>query len=264
MAVLTLIVLTRGVFLHALPGPDATPAAPAADSRTGAAFYTVLPDTILRVRLNGRLSSATARVGESFQATVTKAVSAGGVVLVPAGSIVDGRVATVERAQPGLRLGVLGLHFTTLRTPNGATYPIDGSLTSFSGETYEFDSSGKARGRAVKRRDTVFVGVPTAVLTRTGALTQAGAATAEVPYVGPVIAAVLAAVAAILILVGSMLAKAKEDEAAAKEKKPGATRYRTPSSGVATISVQDVRADVELGPGTQFGVLLGRELALRK
>jgi hypothetical protein len=46
------------------------------------------------------------------------------------------------------------------------------------------------------------------------ALGAAAAAAETIPVVGPIIAAVLAAVAAIIMLIGQILAKAKEDEAA--------------------------------------------------
>lgn len=262
VALVSLITFTWEASSHPLVGLEATPTKAAASSRIGAATGTVPADTILRVRLNGRLSSATARVGESFQTTVTEAVSIGGIVRIPAGSTISGRISKCESAQPGLRLGVLGLHFTMLRTPDGATYPIDGSLTSVSGETVNFDASGRAQGRAVKRRDTVFIGVPTAVLTRSGALAQAAAVSAEFPVVGPIIAAILAAVAAVLVLVGSMLAKAKEDEAAAKEEKTSVKKSLTPIPAVTSTNVAKVRADVELGPDTQFGVLLNQAVAL--
>jgi hypothetical protein len=56
----------------------------------------------------------------------------------------------------------------------------------------------------------------------TGAVTATTTAAAQLaattPVVGPVIAAILAVVAAVIILVGQIMAKAKEDEAAAKEK----------------------------------------------
>jgi hypothetical protein len=52
----------------------------------------------------------------------------------------------------------------------------------------------------------------------TAAATAAAQVAATTPVVGPVIAAVLAAVAAVIVLLGQIMAKAKEDQAAAKEK----------------------------------------------
>jgi hypothetical protein len=49
----------------------------------------------------------------------------------------------------------------------------------------------------------------------------AAACCAAIPIVGPIIAAILAAVAAVIVLIGQIMAKAKEDEAAAKEKDAG-------------------------------------------
>jgi Na+-transporting methylmalonyl-CoA/oxaloacetate decarboxylase gamma subunit len=48
---------------------------------------------------------------------------------------------------------------------------------------------------------------------------RAALASAAVPIVGPIIAAILLVLAAVIVLIGQIVAKNKEDEAAAKEKK---------------------------------------------
>lgn len=53
------------------------------------------------------------------------------------------------------------------------------------------------------------------------ALAVAAAAVATVPVVGPIIAAILLAIAAVIILIGQILAKTLEDQAAAKERQAG-------------------------------------------
>jgi Na+-transporting methylmalonyl-CoA/oxaloacetate decarboxylase gamma subunit len=57
-------------------------------------------------------------------------------------------------------------------------------------------------------------------------LAVAAAVVATIPGVGPVIAAVLVAIAAVIILVGQLIAKALEDQAAAKEKDPAAQKEK--------------------------------------
>jgi hypothetical protein len=51
-----------------------------------------------------------------------------------------------------------------------------------------------------------------------GVLQAIAAAAGEVPVIGPIIAAIIAAIAAVVVLIGNLVSKRKEDEAAAKEK----------------------------------------------
>ena len=74
-------------------------------------YYTVPADTVIRVRMDTELNSKTARVGDRFSTTVTEPVYGGGsgVDVLPVGSKVWGRVASVRRAQrrtesPALRM----------------------------------------------------------------------------------------------------------------------------------------------------------------
>ncbi len=58
------------------------------------------------------------------------------------------------------------------------------------------------------------------------ALGAAALAAAGIPVIGPIIAAVLAVVAAIIVLIGAIIAKGKEQEAAEKERESGGTTLR--------------------------------------
>jgi hypothetical protein len=70
----------------------ATPAVHAqADSRQ------MIPGTELRVSLTNDLSSRVARIGDPFTAVVTEPVFSGPNLVLPAGAIVHGHVASVER-----------------------------------------------------------------------------------------------------------------------------------------------------------------------
>jgi hypothetical protein len=65
----------------------------------------------------------------------------------------------------------------------------------------------------------------------------AAAIVAGIPVVGPIIAAVLAAIAAVIISIGTLLAKAKEDEAAAKERdRPSSAGAKPAAPAVAAVS----------------------------
>lgn len=121
--------------------------------------YTVSSGTILRVRMNRTLTSKTARVGDTFTSTVTEPVySTNGVVVIPVGSSVTGRIDSVTPAANKGRPGQIDAHFTSVRLPNGRTRAINGSLTDLvSGKTTS-DNEGGASARKMGHRKVIFIG----------------------------------------------------------------------------------------------------------
>src|SRR5215210_5139310 len=93
-------------------------------------LYTVPSGERVRARMNSTLSSKTARVGDTFTANVTEPVySSTGVVVIPSGSRLTGRVDAVAAARKGGNPGTIDVSFTQVRLPNGLTRRINGSLT---------------------------------------------------------------------------------------------------------------------------------------
>jgi hypothetical protein len=133
------------------PAATARPAAPAT--------YAVETGTVVRVRMNSTLSSKTARVGDLFNVTVTEPVySANGVVVVPVGSTIVGRVASVTAADKGGKVGSIDARFTQVRLPNGLTRSINGSLTDLVSSNAKSDDEGTASGDKMKNRKVIFIG----------------------------------------------------------------------------------------------------------
>jgi peptidoglycan hydrolase-like protein with peptidoglycan-binding domain len=91
---------------------------------------TVPQGTVIGLRMDSGLSSATAREGDTFRATVVRSVSINSRIAIPRDSRVDGRVTLVKRAEPGVRSGVIGVEFFRLMLPDNTAYDIDGALTS--------------------------------------------------------------------------------------------------------------------------------------
>lgn len=121
--------------------------------------YAVNTDQTIRVRMNDQLSSETARIGQRFTTRVVEPVYAnGGVEVVPAGSTITGRVTNAQRAERRSKAGTITVQFVSLQTPNGRSYPINGSLTDVSGETVEYDNEGQVKGRSSMKRNAVFIG----------------------------------------------------------------------------------------------------------
>lgn len=126
---------------------------------TIAQSYTVPTGTRVRVRMNDTLSSKTARVGDTFNTTVTEPVySSSGVVVVPVGSTMIGRVNSVRPARKGGDPGQIDVSFNQIRLPNGTTRAINGSLTDLQSDDAKSDAEGTATGDRMKNRKIIFIG----------------------------------------------------------------------------------------------------------
>lgn len=150
--------------------------------------------------MNQEISSKTARVGDRFTTTVVDPVYAGGgAEVIPAGSIIHGRITEVKRAASRGRAGTIGVAFYSLRLPNGVTRAINGSLTDLSDEVAEYDEEGQLKGRPSTKRNIVFIGGGAA----TGALIGAVAGGGKGAGIG-------AGIGAGLGVAGALLTKGKE------------------------------------------------------
>jgi hypothetical protein len=122
-------------------------------------LYTVATGTRLRVRMNETISSKTARIGDRFTATVTEPVySTTGVVVIPSGSNVVGRVDSVKPAAKGGKVGEIDVTFVEVRLPNSTKRAINGSLTDLTSDDAKSDSEGTASGDKTKHRKIIFIG----------------------------------------------------------------------------------------------------------
>jgi hypothetical protein len=121
--------------------------------------YTVRSGETFRVRMNETLSSKTARVGDRFTTTVTEPVySTTGVVVIPTGSRVIGRVDSVKAAKKGGDPGMISVSFTSVELPNGARRAINGSLTDLNTKKAKSDNEGNASGDDRKNDKLIFIG----------------------------------------------------------------------------------------------------------
>ncbi|HVE57442.1 MAG TPA: hypothetical protein VNB22_11485 [Pyrinomonadaceae bacterium] len=122
-------------------------------------LYTVSSGTTFRVRMNNSISSKTARVGDTFTTTVTEPVySSTGVIVIPTGSTVTGRVDSVIAAKKGGDPGQIGVRFTSVRLPSGTSRAINGSLTDLDSKSAKSDNESVASGDKMKNRKIIFIG----------------------------------------------------------------------------------------------------------
>jgi hypothetical protein len=122
-------------------------------------LYTVPRGERVRARMNSTLSSRTARVGDTFTANVTEPVySSTGVVVIPSGSRLIGRVDSVVAAQKKGKPGTIDVSFNQVRLPNGLTRRINGSLTDLQSDDAKSNAEGTASGDRMKHRKIIFIG----------------------------------------------------------------------------------------------------------
>ncbi|MFL5468941.1 MAG: peptidoglycan-binding domain-containing protein, partial [Gemmatimonadaceae bacterium] len=106
----------------------------------------VLPaGTVIIVRTTSPLQSASAKAGQTFETTVEEAVGLDEYTLIPAGSRIRGSV-TVATPATRQQSGVIEVVFDRLTLPSGASYQINGKLTSTdSAERRQIESDPNAR-----------------------------------------------------------------------------------------------------------------------
>jgi len=123
------------------------------------ALFTVNRGKKFRVRMDETISSKTARVGQRFTATITEPVySNTGVVVIPSGSEIFGRVNSLQPAAKGGKPGQIDASFVQVKLPNGRTRAINGSLTDLDSDDARSDSEGTASGDRMKNRKIIFIG----------------------------------------------------------------------------------------------------------
>jgi hypothetical protein len=110
--------------------------------------------SVLKVKLDGTLSSERSREGERFTATVVEDESG---YDLPRGTRVEGVVRDVQRAskdQPGM----VDVDFRTMRLPDGQRYRISGVATSLDERTVRRDDDGRLVARSKRSKDrTKFI-----------------------------------------------------------------------------------------------------------
>lgn len=122
-------------------------------------LYTVEKGERFRVRMEETINSKTARVGDRFTTRVTEPVySSTGVVVIPTGSIVTGRVNAVKAAKKGGDPGQIDVSFVEVKLPNNSRRAINGSLTDLDTKKAKSDNEGIASGDDRKNDKIIFIG----------------------------------------------------------------------------------------------------------
>ncbi len=127
--------------------------------RVNPTVYRVDAGNVIRVRMDKTITSKSARVGDRFTVTTVDPVySTNGIVVIPNGSKLSGRVDLVTAAQKGGKPGQIDARFVQVRLPNGRVRAINGSLTDLDANNASSDNEGSTSGGKMKNRKIIFIG----------------------------------------------------------------------------------------------------------
>lgn len=101
-----------------------------APSDTDAIPVTLAPRTLVTVEFVDRLSSHDSAAGQQFTARVVEPVSVTEAVVIPAGSVVTGKVVEASPAKKVGGSSQLKVEFTWLQLPEGDTLPFSATFSA--------------------------------------------------------------------------------------------------------------------------------------
>lgn len=114
--------------------------------------------TALMVRLETTLATFSNRVGDPFRGSITQPVVVNGQTVIPAGSIVEGRVTKVSEPRRISGKPTIGILPEAVILPTGERYYLDATLTDTNIPGTDVNSEGQFKGMGHDRRDQLEVG----------------------------------------------------------------------------------------------------------
>jgi len=123
----------------------------------------------IRVTLLDQLSTTRSEKGEAFRSRVASDVVRDGMVLIPAGAEIDGRVSDVSTGHPGGH-GSMLLRPETVILADGSRYKLHASLSGTPGAKTKVGSEGAVLPASRIKRDTIEYGGTVGAGATTGAI----------------------------------------------------------------------------------------------
>jgi hypothetical protein len=119
--------------------------------------------TALMVKLETTLATFSNKAGDPFQARLTQAVVLNGKTLIPAGTMVEGRVTKVDEPRRVAGKPTIGILPETLILPTGERFFLDATLVDTNaGRDTDVNQEGEFKGSGHDRRDQLETGGGTA------------------------------------------------------------------------------------------------------
>lgn len=92
--------------------------------------YELPAGTKFRVRMDNEINSKVSSKDDTFTATVFEPVKISETVILPVGTILEGRITEVRRASAGNKNGEMQIRFETMRFTSGEEREIEGVLVN--------------------------------------------------------------------------------------------------------------------------------------
>lgn len=118
--------------------------------------------TALMVRLDTTLATFSNKAGDPFRASITQPVVVNGQTVIPAGSIVEGRLTKVSEPRRISGKPTIGILPEAVILPTGERYYLDATLTDTNVKGTDVNNEGQFKGSGHDRRDTIEQGAGTA------------------------------------------------------------------------------------------------------
>jgi len=118
--------------------------------------------TVLMVRLETTLATFSNRPGDPFRGSINQPVMVHGQMLIPTGSVVEGRVTKVSEPRRISGRPTIGILPEAVIFPNGQRYYLDAMLTDTNIPGTDVNDEGQFKGSGHDRHDTVETGGGTA------------------------------------------------------------------------------------------------------
>lgn len=97
-------------------------------SNQAQSIYELEAGTKIRVQMDNEINSEVSSVDDTFTTVVAEPLTVRNIVVLTAGTVIEGRVTKVTRAEIGGKKGELEVRFETIRFPDGVKRGIEGVL----------------------------------------------------------------------------------------------------------------------------------------
>lgn len=100
------------------------------EAQTDSSIYQLSTGTRIHVRMDNEINSKVASENDTFTVKISEPLKVRESVVLPIGTIIEGRVTKVKRAALGGKNGNLEVSFETLQSPDGGKQKIRGVLVN--------------------------------------------------------------------------------------------------------------------------------------
>ena len=141
-----------------------------ADAQTDSSIYQLPTGTKIRVRMDNEINSKVSSKNDTFTVKISEPLKVRESVVLPIGTIIEGRITKVSHAAFGGKSGSLEVSFETLRSPDGGKQKIEGVLVN----KLNAESSSAAKALAIVGGTAIGAIVGATSKAQSGALIGAG------------------------------------------------------------------------------------------